>query len=64
MNKKFEKNLTKPKKLTGGTLRDFSTSIQSQIIKIEGGTLWGSFSKKSRTMPKKVQKGGPFSLAR
>ena len=63
--KKFlEKNFTVPKKLKGGTLWDFPTSILSQNSKkIEGGNLWGNFfPEKSLTMPKKL-KGGPFGLA-
>ena len=49
-NKKFlfsEKNLTVPKKLKGGNLWDFPTSILSQNSKkIGGGTLWGKNSGK------------------
>ena len=45
------------KKLKGGTLWDFSTSILSQNIKKNaGGTLWGKFflsKKKSRSAEKK-----------
>ena len=62
--KKFsEKNLSAEKKLKGGTLWDFPTSILSQNSKkIEGGTLWGKifFRKKSLTVPKKIEWGDPL----
>ena len=48
-----------------GTLLDLLTYIPLQNIKkLEGGTLWGQkkFRKKSRTVPKKNSKGGPYSL--
>ena len=48
------------KKLKGGTLWDFSTSILSQNIKKNaGGTLWGKifFRKKSLSVPKKNERG-------
>ena len=53
------------KKLKGGTLWDFLTSILSQNIKkCKGGTLWGkNFFRKSLAVPKKM-KGGSFGLAR
>ena len=47
----FEKNLTMPKKLKGGTLWDLSTSIVAKLKKLKG--LWGYFfRKKCPTMPK------------
>ena len=46
-----------PKKLKGGTVWDLSTSIRSQNTKNLMGTLWGFFSKKSLTVPKKKRKG-------
>ena len=48
------------KKLKGGTLWDFLTSILSQNIKKMPG---GPFGKKSLAVPKKM-KGGVFGLAR
>ena len=51
VKKKSKKVSQCQKKLNGGTLWDFSTSILSQNIK-KGGTLWGFFSK-NLTMPKK-----------
>ena len=53
------------KKLKGGTLWDFSTSILSQNIKKMQGGPFGEklFSKKSLAVPKKI-KGGVFGLAR
>ena len=52
------KSLTMPKKLKGGTLWDFSTSILSQNIKkLKGDPLGKFFSKKSLTMPKKLKTG-------
>ena len=58
-----EKNLTVPKKLKGGTLWDFPTSILSQNSKKSEG---GPFGEKN--FPEKVSqcqknwKGGPFGL--
>ena len=46
-----------------GILRDFSTSILSQIIKqLKGGPFGGKivFRKKSRTMPKKFERRDPL----
>ena len=53
------------KKLKGGTLWDFSTSILSQNIKKMQGGPFGEkfFEKKSLAVPKKW-KGGVFGLAR
>ena len=47
--KKIEKSLTMPKKLKGGTLWDFSTSILSENIKKLKG---GPFGEKSLAEPK------------
>ena len=53
----FGKNLTMPKKLKGGTLWDFSTSILSQNIKkMQGGPFREIFSK-SLAVPKKNERG-------
>ena len=58
-----EKNFTKKisqcrKKLKGGTLWDFSTSILSQNSKkIEEGTLWEFFFRKSLTVSNKSERG-------
>ena len=51
MKKKFlKKSLTMPKKLKGGTLWDFSTSVLSENSKkIEGGTPWGNFFLKKKS---------------
>ena len=50
-----------PKKLKGGTLWDFPTSILAQQQKIEGETLWGkNFPEKSLAVPKKNWKGDPL----
>ena len=51
-----------PKKLKGGTLWDFPTSILTQNSKKnEGGTLWEKiFLKKSLAVPKKNEKGDPL----
>ena len=52
-----------PKKLKGGTLWDFSTSILSQNIKKNAGaTLWGKifFRIKSLAVPKKNERGEPL----
>ena len=47
MRKNVKKSLTMPKKLKGGTLWDFSTSILSENSKkIEGDHLGNFFSKK------------------
>ena len=54
------KKSTMPKKLKGGTLWDFSTSILSQNIKTNaGGTLWGKifFSKKKSRSAEKNERG-------
>ena len=53
------------KKLKGGTLWDFSTSILSQNIKKMQGDPLGKnfFSKKKLAVPKEM-KGGVFGLAR
>ena len=61
--KKNEKVPQCRKKLKGGRLWDFSTSIQSQNSeKIEGDPLGIFFRKKSQC--RKKMKGGPFSLVR
>ena len=60
----FREKISLPKKLKGGTLWDFPTSILSQNIKKMQGTLWEKNPKKSRTVPKKNRKGGPFSPVR
>ena len=60
----FEKKSHSAEKLKGETLWDFSTSILSQNSKkIEGDPSGEKIRKKSRTMPKKTERG-PFSLAR
>ena len=58
----FQKSLTMPKKLKGGTLWDFSTSILSQnIVNLKGDHLGKKFfSEKSLTMPKKTERGDPL----
>ena len=43
------------------TLWDFSTSA-AKLQKIEGAALWWKKKEKSRTVPKKNLKGGPFGL--
>ena len=50
------------KKLKGGTIWNFPTSILSQNSKKLKGTLWRQkkFRKKSRTVPKKTQRGDPI----
>ena len=55
--KKFRKKISQcRKKLKGGTLWDFSTSILSQNSKkIEEGTLWEKNSEKSLAVPKKIE---------
>ena len=61
--KKFfmKKSLTMPKKLKGGTLWDFSTSVLSENSKkIEGGTLWGIFFEKKVSQRRKYSKAVPF----
>ena len=70
-NKNFhfrEKNLTMPKKkLKGGTLWDFSTSILSQNIKKNAGGPFGEkffFEKKVSQCRKKMKGGRVFGLAR
>ena len=59
LKKKNQKNLTMPKKLKGGTLWDFSTSILSQNSKkIEGGPFGKFFSsEKNLAVPKKIERG-------
>ena len=54
-----------PKKLKGGTLWEFPTSILSQNSKkIEEGALWGKKnSGKKIAVPKKLE-GGPFGMVR
>ena len=43
-NFSLKKSLTMPKKLKGGTLWDFSTSVLSENSKKrKGGTVWGNF---------------------
>ena len=58
----LEKSLTMPKKLKGGTLWDFPTSILSQNSKkIEGGPFRKNiYRKESLTMPKKTESGDPL----
>ena len=65
----YEKNFLEKKvsqcrkKLKGGTLWDFPTSILSQNSKkIEGGTLWGKFffGKKVSQCRKKTERGDPL----
>ena len=58
MKKIFRKVSQCRKKLKGGTLWDFSTSILSQNIKKnEGGTLWGKkFRKKSHSAEKNLKR--------
>ena len=52
------------KKLKGGTLWDFPTSILSQNIKkMQGGPFGEKISEKSLAVPKKIERG-PFGLAR
>ena len=49
-----------------GTLLDLLTYIPLQNIKNrEGGTLWGhkKFFEKSRTVPKKIQRGDPLGTS-
>ena len=59
----FGKCRTVPKNVKEGTLFDFQTCILLQNNeKLKSGTQ--KFSKKSRTVPEKNQKGGPFSLGR
>ena len=57
------KNLTVPKKLEGGTLWDFPTSILSQNIKkMQGGPFEEKkFRKKSLAVPKKMKGGSLWS---
>ena len=58
-----EKNLTMPKKLKGGTLWDFSTSILSQNSKkIEGGPFGGKKFRKKVAQYRKKLKGRPDPL--
>ena len=60
--KVFEKSLTMPKKLKGGTLWDFSTSVLSENSKkLKGDPLWKNFfSKKKSHRAKKYSKGVPL----
>ena len=60
-----KKSHSAEKKLKGGTLWHFPTSILSQISKKnEGGTLWGeNLSGKKSCSAEKNWKGGPFGLA-
>ena len=56
-----------PKKLKGGTLWDFSTSVLSENSKkIEGGTLWEKFfnEKKSHRAENTLSPFGPFEFLR
>ena len=53
------------KKLKGGTLWDFPTTILTQNTKkIEGGPFGENFFPKSLAVPKKKLKGVPFGLDR
>ena len=55
----FGKNLSAEKKLKGGTLWDFPTSILSQNSKkIEEGTLWGKKIRKKVSQCRKKLEGG------
>ena len=59
----FQKKSHSAEKCKRGTLLDLLTYILLQNIKkLEGGTLWGqkNFRKKSRTVPKKTQRGDPI----
>ena len=59
-----KKSQNAEKILKGGTLWEFSTSILSQNIKkMQGGTLWGKFffRKKSLAVPKKMKGGSLWS---
>ena len=52
-----------PKNVKGGTLLDLLTNIPLQNIKKLKGGPFGDikkFSKKSRTVPKKIQRGDPL----
>ena len=55
-----------PKKLTDGTLWDFSTSILSQNCKkkLKGDPLGKRFIFENKSRNAEKLKGGPFSLAR
>ena len=55
----FREKISKPKKLKGGTLWDFPTSILSQNIKkMQGETLWGKkFRKKMSRSAEKIERG-------
>ena len=60
----FQKKSHSAEKCKRGTLLDLLTYILLQNIKkLEGGTLWGQkkFRKKSRTVPKKTQRGDPIA---
>ena len=59
----LKKSLTIPKKLKGGTLWDFSTSVRSENSKKdEGGTLWGFFSKKKSHSAENTLREYPLSF--
>ena len=61
MKKNFlKKSLTMPKKLKGGTLWDFSTSVLSENSKkIEGGP-FGEFFFEKKSQRRKYSKAVPF----
>ena len=62
---KWKKSLTMPKKLKGGTLWDFSTSILSiNSEKIEGGPFGEKIPQKRSRNAENNWKGGPFGLVR
>ena len=55
-----------PKNVKGGTLLDLLTNIPLQNIKNSKGGPFGDikkFSKKSRTVPKKIQRGDPLGTS-
>ena len=55
-----------PKNVKGGTLLDLLTNIPLQNIKKLKGGPFGDikkFSKKSRTVPKKIQRGDPLGTS-
>ena len=59
----FQKKSHSAEKCKRGILLDLLTYIPLQNIKkLEGGTLWGQkkIRKKSRTVPKKTQRGDPI----
>ena len=58
-----KKSHSAEKKLKGGTLWDFPTSILSQTAKkLKGGPLGKKFSEKKSRSDEKNWKGGPFGL--